>query len=303
MTASGTAGHGTELQPYLDLSGLGAVVVKSLAAFPWEGNPAPRLHPTTAGMLNAVGLQGPGVAAWLQDDLPPLLRTGARVVASIWGRSVEEYRAAADLLALAPSDVVAVELSCPNLEDRRHMFAHSPTATRAAMEATAGCRRPRWAKLSPTTSELPEVAAAARDGGAEAVTLVNTLLGMVLDPSTGRPVLGRGGGGLSGPAIFRGRAGDLRRGPHPDLPIVGVGGGQRVRPARLPLAGARGPGGHRDVRRPPGAGPGPGGAADVERRGRCHRPGRGGGRSPPGRVAMTERSEVHVTVVDWIVQQ
>ena len=95
MTASGTAGHGTELQPYLDLSGLGAVVVKSLAAFPWLGNPAPRLHPTTAGMLNAVGLQGPGVAAWLEDDLPPLLGTGARVVASIWGRSVEEYRAAA----------------------------------------------------------------------------------------------------------------------------------------------------------------------------------------------------------------
>ena len=244
MTASGTAGHGTELQPYLDLSALGAVVVKSLAAFPWAGNPPPRLHPTTAGMLNAVGLQGPGVAAWLQDDLPRLLRTGARVVASIWGRSVEEYRAAADLLALAPSDVVAVEvnLSCPNLEDRRHMFAHSTTATRAAMEASAGCRRPRWAKLSPTTPELPEVAAAARDGGAEAVTLVNTLLGMVLDPSTGRPVLGRGGGGLSGPAILpvAVRAVFDVRAAHPDLPIVGVGGlASGSDAAQLLLAGAQ----------------------------------------------------------------
>ena len=186
----------------------------------------------------------PGVAAWLQDDLPPLLRTGARVVASIWGRSVEEYRAAADLLALAPSDVVAVEvnLSCPNLEDRRHMFAHSTTATRAAMETSAGCRRPRWAKLSPTTPELPEVAAAARDGGAEAVTLVNTLLGMVLDPSTGRPVLGRGGGGLSGPAILpvAVRAVFDVRAAHPDLPIVGVGGvASGSDAAQLLLAGAQ----------------------------------------------------------------
>jgi dihydroorotate dehydrogenase (NAD+) catalytic subunit len=244
MTASGTAGHGAELAPYLDLAALGAVVVKSLAAFPWAGNPAPRLHPTTAGMINAVGLQGPGVVAWLRDDLPPLLRTGARVVASIWGRSVEEYRAAADALAGAPAEVVAVEvnLSCPNLEDRRHMFAHSSEATRAAMAATAGCRRPRWAKLSPTSPELPDVAHAAREGGAEAVTLVNTLLGMVLHPVTGRPVLGQGGGGLSGPAILpvAVRAVFDVRAAHPDLPIVGVGGvatGEDA--AQLLLAGAQ----------------------------------------------------------------
>ena len=244
MTASGTAGRGAELAPYLDLAALGAVVVKSLAAFPWAGNPAPRLHPTTAGMLNAVGLQGPGVVEWLRDDLPPLLQTGARVVASIWGRSVEEYRAAADALAGAPAEVVAVEvnLSCPNLEDRRHMFAHSAAATRAAMAATAGCRRPRWAKLSPTSSELPDVAHAAQQGGAEAVTLVNTLLGMVLDPTTGRPALGQGGGGLSGPAILpvAVRAVFDVRAAHPDLPIVGVGGvatGEDA--AQLLLAGAQ----------------------------------------------------------------
>jgi dihydroorotate dehydrogenase (NAD+) catalytic subunit len=243
MTASGTAGHGTELAPYLDLAGLGAVVVKSLAAFPWPGNPAPRLHPTTAGMLNAVGLHGPGVAAWQRDDLPALLRTGARVVASIWGRSVEEYRAAADLLAPAPAEVVAVEvnLSCPNLEDRRHVFAHSVTSTRAAMAATAGCGRPRWAKLSPTAPELADVAAAARDGGAEAVTLVNTLLGMAIDPATGRPVLGHGGGGLSGPAVLpvAVRAVHDVRAAHPDLPIVGVGGiATGTDAAQLLLAGA-----------------------------------------------------------------
>jgi dihydroorotate dehydrogenase (NAD+) catalytic subunit len=228
MTASGTAGYGAELAPYLDLGGLGAVVVKSLAAFAWPGNAAPRVHSSAAGMLNAVGLQGPGVDAWLRDELPAVLRAGARVVASIWGRSVEEYRAAADLLAAAPSQVVAVEvnLSCPNLEDRRHMFAHSAEATRAAMEATAGCRRPRWAKLSPNTAALPEIAAAAQDGGAEAVTLINTLLGLALDPRTGLPVLGHGGGGLSGRAIHpvAVRAVFDVRAAWPNLPIVGVGG-------------------------------------------------------------------------------
>lgn len=243
MTASGTAGYGRELARYLDLSSLGAVVVKSLAAFAWAGNPAPRLHPTTAGMLNAVGLQGPGVAAWLRDDLPGLLQAGARVVASIWGRTVDEYRAAADLVGSAPAEVVAVEvnLSCPNLEDRRHMFSHSATATQAAMEATAGCRRPRWAKLGATTHELPDIALAARDGGAEAVTLVNTLLGLVLDPRTGRAVLGNGGGGLSGPAIrpVAVRAVFDVAAAAPDLPIVGVGGiatGEHA--AELLLAGA-----------------------------------------------------------------
>ncbi len=130
MTASGTAGYGTELARYLDLSALGAVVVKSLAAYEWAGNPAPRLHPTPMGMLNAVGLQGPGVPYWLDHVLPDLLATGATVVASIWGRSVDDYARAADLLAAAPPDVVAVEvnLSCPNLEGRDAIFAHDSGA-------------------------------------------------------------------------------------------------------------------------------------------------------------------------------
>ncbi|MET0158076.1 MAG: dihydroorotate dehydrogenase [Acidimicrobiales bacterium] len=243
MTASGTAGHGAELGPYLDLAELGAVVVKSLAPYPWPGNPAPRLYPTRGGLLNAVGLQGPGLEAWLLDDLPGLLSTGARVVASIWGRTVEEFGEAADLLADAPTSVVAVEvnLSCPNLEDGRHMFAHSPAASRAVMEATAGCRRPRWAKLSPNTADLPEMAAAARDGGAEAVTLVNTLLGLALDPDTGRPELGHGGGGLSGSAMHpvAVRAVYDVRTALPELPVVGVGGVSSGRDAaELLMAGA-----------------------------------------------------------------
>jgi dihydroorotate dehydrogenase (NAD+) catalytic subunit len=243
MTASGTSGHGAELARYFDLSTLGAVVVKSLSAQPWPGNPAPRVHESPVGMLNSVGLQGPGVEAWLAEDLPPLLAGGARVVASIWGFTVEDYEKAAAVLADAPPQVVAVEvnLSCPNVEDRRHMFAHSPSATAEAMAAAAACNRPRWAKLSPNVTDLVEIAAAALAGGAEAVTLVNTVMGMALDPETRRPRLGAGGGGLSGPAVhpIAVRAVFETRAAFPAAPIVGVGGVATAEDAvELLLAGA-----------------------------------------------------------------
>jgi dihydroorotate dehydrogenase (NAD+) catalytic subunit len=245
MTASGTAGHGAELGAYIDLASLGAVVVKSLCVEPWAGNPPLRVHETTAGMINSVGLQGPGVAGWLRDDLPGLIAAGARVVASIWGRSVEEYRAAADALASAPASVVAVEvnLSCPNTESGRDLFAHSPEDTASVIEATAGCGRPTWAKLSPNTSRLVEIAGAAHDAGAEAVTLINTVLGMAIDPATRTYRLGAGerGGGLSGPAIhpIAVRAvHDVHR-ALPELPIIGVGGvADGADAAALLLAGA-----------------------------------------------------------------
>jgi dihydroorotate dehydrogenase (NAD+) catalytic subunit len=230
MTASGTAGHGAELAAYGDLAALGAVVVKSLHADPWSGNPPLRVHETAAGMINSVGLQGPGVEGWLANDLPALAATGARVVASVWGRTVDEYRRAAALLSDAPDSVIALEvnLSCPNTEARRDLFAHSAADTRAVVEATAGCGRPRWAKLSPNVAHLEEIAAAAHGAGAEAVTLVNTVLAMAIDPETRRFRLGSGprGGGLSGPAIhpIAVRAVfDVHR-ALPDLPIVGVGG-------------------------------------------------------------------------------
>lgn len=243
MTASGTAGHGAELAPYLPLAELGAVVVKSLAAFEWAGNPAPRVHPAGVGMLNAVGLQGPGVEHWLQHELPVLAATGATVVASIWGRGVDDYRRAAEQLAAAPDSVVAVEvnLSCPNLEGRRGIFAHDADLSAEVLRATAAAGRPRWAKLSPNTDRVVEVAAAVRDAGAEAVTLVNTLLGMVLDPDTGLPVLGAGGGGYSGrpvhPVAVR-TVHDVHA-ALPGLPIVGVGGvTSGWEAAELLLAGA-----------------------------------------------------------------
>lgn len=228
LLASGTAGYGAELAPYLDLSALGAVVTKSLAAYEWAGNPAPRLHTAGVGMVNAVGLQGPGVEHWLHDELPALLDTGARVVCSIWGRSVDDYRRAAEQVAAAPSGVIAVEvnLSCPNLEGRRGIFAHDADLSAEVIAATAACGRPRWAKLSPNTDRVVEVAAAVHSAGAEAVTLANTLLGMVIDPDTLRPALGAGGGGLSGPGIHPVTVRVVHdvHAALPDLPIVGVGG-------------------------------------------------------------------------------
>ncbi|MGA1437016.1 MAG: dihydroorotate dehydrogenase, partial [Ilumatobacteraceae bacterium] len=243
MTASGTAGYGSELAPYLDLSQIGAVVTKSIAPYEWAGNPAPRVHTVQAGMINAVGLQGPGVEYWLTHELPKLIDVGASVVCSIWGRSVDDYALASQMLADAPDEVLAVEvnLSCPNLEGRGSIFAHDAELSASVMAATAACGRPRWAKLSPNTDRLIEIADAVATAGAEAVTLVNTLLGLAFDPETARPVLGNGGGGVSGPAIHpiavRAVA-DVRR-ALPDLPIVGVGGvANGWGAAELMLAGA-----------------------------------------------------------------
>ncbi|HVV38016.1 MAG TPA: dihydroorotate dehydrogenase [Acidimicrobiales bacterium] len=228
MTASGTAGHGAELGAYFDLSHLGAIVVKSLSAEPWAGNPAPRLHPVAAGMMNSVGLQNPGVDAWRDHELPALQARGARVVASIWGFSVDDYKAAADALATCGPEVVAVEvnLSCPNTEAGRQMFAHDPERAAAAIAATAGCGRPRWAKLSPNVTDIVPVAGAVLDAGADAVTLVNTVMGLAIDPATGRPRLGNGGGGLSGAAIhpIAVRAVYEVRAAFGSAAIVGVGG-------------------------------------------------------------------------------
>lgn len=244
LTASGTAGHGDELAAYVDLAAVGAVVVKSLSADPWAGNPAPRVHETPGGMINSVGLQGPGVRAWLDHELPAVLATGARVVASIWGSTVDDYRRAGELLAGAPAGVVAVEVnvSCPNHHDRNRMFAHSPATTAEAVGAASACGLPMWAKLSPNVGDLASIAAAARDGGAEAVVLVNTVLGMAIDVEARRPRLGGGGGGLSGPAIHpvAVRAVHDVHAALPDLPIIGVGGVARgVDAVELMMAGAR----------------------------------------------------------------
>ena len=226
MTASGTAGYADELSDYGDLHELGAVVTKSLAAFAWEGNPPPRVAASGEHMLNSVGLAGPGVAAWREHDLPRLRATGANVVASIWGRTVAEFAEAATLLEGA--DVVALEVnaSCPNLEGRREIFAHSPAATYDVVAAARQAGVPVWAKLSPNTPLLEEVADAALRAGASALVLVNTVLGLVIDVEARRATLGNKGGGVSGPGILPValRAVYECRAAFADAAIVGVGG-------------------------------------------------------------------------------
>jgi dihydroorotate dehydrogenase (NAD+) catalytic subunit len=247
IAASGTAGHGAELAGYGDLGALGAVTVKSLSAEPWAGNPAPRVHAAAGGaaMLNSVGLQGPGVEAWRRDDLPAMVRAGARVVGSIWGRHVDDYAKAA--AAMAGAEIVALEvnLSCPNLDGGRHLFAQSEVDTAAVVEAVvqASGGIPVWAKLTAVTASVPDIAQAAVDAGAEALTLINTLLGMAIDVETGSYALGSGpgGGGLSGTAIHP-VAVRVVHDVHaalPDVPIVGLGGVSCAADAvELLLAGA-----------------------------------------------------------------
>jgi dihydroorotate dehydrogenase (NAD+) catalytic subunit len=179
-------------------------------------------------MLNSVGLQGGGIKHWLVDELPSLSRHGAHVVASIWGTSVEGYASAAQVLRDAPIDVVALEvnLSCPNLHGAT-MFAQSPADAADVVAAVVGAvELPIWAKLTAQVTDLVAVARAVGDAGAAAVTLINTLPGMVIDLESRTPLLGGGGGGLSGPAMHPVAVRavyDVHR-ALPDLPIVGVGG-------------------------------------------------------------------------------
>ncbi len=245
VAASGTYGHSDEVARLGDPSAIGAVTAKSLSPFPWEGNPAPRVVEATAGMLNSVGLQNPGVDAWVEHDLPPLLARGARVIASIWGRTVDDFAKAAAALAPAADRLVALEVnvSCPNLEDRGHMFAHDAGATTAAVGAAVAevGALPVFAKLSPNVTDLRPFAAAAVDAGATGLTLVNTLLGLAIDAEQRRPRLGAGGGGLSGPAIkpVALRAVWEMARALPGVPIIGTGGvASGVDAVEMLLAGA-----------------------------------------------------------------
>jgi dihydroorotate dehydrogenase (NAD+) catalytic subunit len=226
LTAAGTSGYGDELAGYGDLSSLGAVVVKSLAAFAWEGNAAPRVAASGEHMLNSVGLAGPGVASWRAHYLPDLEGRHCDVVASIWGRTVTEFGDAAE--AMRGAHVIAMEInaSCPNLESRSSIFAHSALATAEIVRAAKVAGLPLWIKLSPNTPDLVAIADAALDAGADALVLANTVLGLGIDIERRRPSLGNGGGGLSGPGILpiALRCVYECRAAFPGTPIVGVGG-------------------------------------------------------------------------------
>ena len=247
MTASGTSGHGNELDAFFNLSDLGAVVVKSLAHFEWKGNLPLRVTPCSGGMLNSVGLAGPGIDVWIDQYLPALVQSGARVVASIWGRSVSDYVRAAEKLVqnkYAVENIIAVELnvSCPNLEDSRYMFSHSAATTgKVVSEFKNACNVPIWTKLSPNVPNIIDIASAALEAGSESLTLVNTLIGMAIDIESRKPKLGGITGGLSGPALHPVALRcvyECRR-EFPEAAIVGVGGISGVESAlEMIMAGA-----------------------------------------------------------------
>jgi dihydroorotate dehydrogenase (NAD+) catalytic subunit len=229
LTASGCSGMGRELAPFCDLTALGAVVTKSVMVAPRAGRPTPRMAETPSGMLNSIGLQGPGVEAFCEYDLPWLADRGVRTVVSIAGESVDEYARLARRLRGEPGvSAVEVNISCPNVANRGLVFACQPAT---AAEVTAAVHRadpgvPVLVKLSPDVTDLVAVAAAVVDAGADGLTLINTLLGMAVDPRTLRPTLAGGTGGLSGPAIHpvAVRAVHQVHAALPDVPILGVGG-------------------------------------------------------------------------------
>jgi dihydroorotate dehydrogenase (NAD+) catalytic subunit len=230
FTASGCAAAGQELEQFFDVSALGGVVTKSIMLAPRSGRPTPRMAETPSGMLNSIGLQGPGIDAFLEHDLAWLAQRGARAVVSIAGGSVEEYAKLAMRLRGRPGlTMVEVNISCPNVEDRGQVFACDPVAASGVIQAVrrnTDARVPVFAKLSPDVTDIASIARACVDAGADGLSVINTLLGMVVDTTTMRPVLGGITGGLSGPAI---RPVAVRcvwqvHQALPDVPILGMGG-------------------------------------------------------------------------------
>jgi dihydroorotate dehydrogenase (NAD+) catalytic subunit len=230
FTASGCAAAGQELDQFFDVSQLGGIVTKSIMLAPRSGRATPRMAETPSGMLNSIGLQGPGIDAFLDKDLAWLAQRGARAVVSIAGGSVEDYaKLAAKLRGAKGLAMIEVNISCPNVEDRGQVFACDPRASAAVVQAvkrSAPTGVPVFAKLSPDVTDITEIARACVDAGADGLSLINTLLGLVIDTDTMRPALGGITGGLSGPAIrpVAVRAVWQVRQALPDIPILGMGG-------------------------------------------------------------------------------
>ncbi|MGI8760823.1 MAG: dihydroorotate dehydrogenase [Jatrophihabitantaceae bacterium] len=230
LTASGCAAAGRELHQFFDVTSLGAIVTKSITVAPRSGRPTPRMAETPSGMLNSIGLQGPGIDSFIENDLAWLGAQGARTVVSIAGGHTDEYVELARRLHGHPSvSALEVNISCPNVENRGQVFACDAIASArviAAVRRAADPRQPVFAKLSPDVTDITLIARACADNGADGFSLINTLLGLVIDTDTMAPALGGVTGGLSGPAI---RPVAVRcvwqvKRALPHLPIIGMGG-------------------------------------------------------------------------------
>lgn len=247
FTASGCASSGRELAQFFSLREMGGVVTKSVMSKPRAGRATPRMAETPSGMINSIGLQGPGIDAFLTKDIPYLIEQKARIIVSIAGETVEEYSTLArKVRAVSGVSAIEVNISCPNVENRGLVFACDPEASRRVIDSvrrTIGGELPIIVKLSPDVTDLASIAKGVVESGADALALINTVLGMVINVDTMRPHLGGKTGGLSGPAIrpIAIRAVYQVHEALPHTPILGMGGISSGRDAfEMILAGASG---------------------------------------------------------------
>lgn len=241
MVASGTFGSGEEFSEFVDLNRLGAVVTKGVANIPWPGNPTPRIAEVYGGMLNAIGLQNPGIDVFVSRDIPFLKKYDTRIIVNVCGKSTEDYCEVVERLVDQPVDMLEINISCPNVKEGGIAFGQDPKAVEAiTREVKKHAKQPVIMKLSPNVTDITVMAKAAEAGGADALSLINTLTGMKIDVNKRAFAIANKTGGLSGPAV------------HPiavrmvyqvanavNLPIIGMGGIRNTEDAlELILAGA-----------------------------------------------------------------
>ena len=202
MTASGTFGSGAEYSEFVDLSCLGAVVTKGVASVPWTGNPTPRIAETSCGMLNAIGLQNPGIDVFCERDIPFLKKYDTKIIVNVCGKSTEEYCEVVERLAGEAVDMLEINISCPNVKEGGIAFGQDPKAVETiTREVKKYAKQPIIMKLSPNVTDITEMAKAAEAGGADVLSLINTLTGMKIDINKRTFALANKTGGMSGPCL------------------------------------------------------------------------------------------------------
>ena len=241
MTASGTFGSGAEYSEFVDLNELGAVVTKGVANVPWPGNPTPRIAETYGGMLNAIGLQNPGIDVFCKRDIPFLKQFDTKIIVNVCGKSTEDYCEVVERLADEPVDLLEINISCPNVKEGGIAFGQNPKAVEAiTKEVKKYAKQPVIMKLSPNVTDITEMARAAEAGGADILSLINTLTGMKIDINRRTFALANKTGGMSGPCVKPVAVRMVYQVANAvNLPIIGMGGIRNTEDAlELILAGA-----------------------------------------------------------------
>ena len=226
MTASGTFGSGAEYSEFYDLGALGAVVTKGVANVPWPGNPTPRIAETASGMLNAIGLQNPGIDVLVERDLPFLKKFDTKIVVNICGKTTEDYCQVVERLSAEPVDLLEINISCPNVKEGGIAFGQDPKALEAiTREVKKYAKQPVIMKLSPNVTDITEMARAAESAGADIISLINTITGMKIDIHKRTFALANKTGGMSGPAVKPVAVRMVYQAAHAvKIPVIGMGG-------------------------------------------------------------------------------